>query len=420
MRAFALALTLVSSVLAAGCIGSEQTAARVDTATCADVLYEGEGKPDAIIVSDLSGGQPDEAAIERGMVRVIEAVLRQRGFRAGEYRVGYQSCNSGDDEGRCEGNAKAFAATSGVLGMIGPWFSGCAALQIPILSRTATGPLAMVSPQNTDPGLTRRTPYSDHNPGSLYSNGVRNYARVVATDYDVGVAAAVVAKEMGARRVVVFVNRGKTGFDWYGPSAGGGFAETARSLGIVTTEFEWRMQRSYASVARRAATARPQLVFLAGHTQNNARRLMEDLRRELGRDVVFAAGDQFIAHPSLPRAFGPAGEGLRVTGYHVPLEALAPAARRFVRSVGAPGALGGLAEAAQAADVLLDAIARSDGTRAVVVEELFNTRVTGGILGSFSFDDYGDITPATVALNSVRNGNVVVDGVVRVPSRPDD
>ncbi len=420
MRAFALALTLVASVLAAGCTGSEQTAAPVDTATCADVLYEGEGKPDAIIVSDLSGGQSDEADEEQGMVRVIEGVLRQRGFRAGEYRIGYQSCNSGDDEALCERNAKAFASTSGVLGMIGPWFSFCAALQIPILSRTTTGPLAMVSPMNTDPGLTRRTLYSDRDPGSLYSGGVRNYARVVASEDDVGAAAAIVAKQMGARRVVVLVNRGEIGFHWYGPSVGGSFAETARSLGLVTTELDWPKQRSYASVARRAAAARPQVVFLAGHTQYNARRLMEDLRRRLGPAVVFAAGDQFIADDSLPEAFGPVGEGLRVTGYHVPLEALAPAARRFLRSVGAPGGFRGLAEAAQAADVLLDAIARSDGTRAVVVEELFNTRVTGGILGSFSFDQYGDITPGTVARYSVRNGKVVVDGVVRVPSRPDN
>ena len=75
--------------------------------------------------------------------------------------------------------------------------------------------------------------------------------------------------------------------------------------------------------------------------------------------------------------------------------------------------------AAQAADVLLDAIARSDGTRAGVVEELFNTRVTGGILGSFSFDRYGDITPAPVALYSVRNGKAILNRVVRVRSRTD-
>ena len=99
----------------------------------------------------------------------------------------------------------------------------------------------------------------------------------------------------------------------------------------------------------------------------------------------------------LPKDYGPVGEGLRVTDYGVTPEALAPAARRFLRSVGAPEGedFAEVAQGAQAAEVLLDAIARSDGTRAGVVEELFDTRVTGGILGSFSFDRYGDITPAT-------------------------
>ena len=416
MRALALALTLVSAVLAAGCTGSEQAAAPVDTATCSDVLYEGEGKPDAIVVSDTDlrgANQPSATAT----VRAIKGVLRQRGFRAGKYRIGYQSCTT-DDHGDCERNAKAYAATTHVLGVIGPWFSWCAGLQIPILSRRAAGPLAMVSPTNTDLGLTRRTPYSDLDPESLYVDGVRNYARVVASDDNEGAAAATLAKQLGARRVVAFVNRGKIGFTWYGPTLGGAFVETARSLGLVTTEFEWRKQRSYAALAKRAAAARPQLVFFAGQTQYNARRLMEDLRRELGPRVVFAAGSQFVAGFS-PKDYGPVGEGLRVTGYGATPEALAPPARRFLRSVGAPEDyvdFAEVAQGAQAASVLLDAIARSDGTRAVVVEELFNTRVTGGTLGSFSFDRYGDITPATVGLYSIRNGALVLDGVVRVPS----
>ena len=50
---------------------------------------------------------------------------------------------------------------------------------------------------------------------------------------------------------------------------------------------------------------------------------MEDLRRELGPRVVFAAGDQFVAGFS-PKDYGPVGEGLRVTGYGVTPEALAP------------------------------------------------------------------------------------------------
>jgi len=60
--------------------------------------------------------------------------------------------------------------------------------------------------------------------------------------------------------------------------------------------------------------------------------------------------------------------------------------------------------AAQAAEVLLDAIARSDGTRRSVVEELFRTRVEGGLLGSFGFDANGDVTSGPITIVRVRTG----------------
>ena len=355
------------------------------------------------------------------MVRVIKGVLRQRGFRAGSYRVGYQSC--GTDEETCERNAESYAAAKDVLGVIGPYYSSCAAVQIPILSRRAAGPLAMVGPTNTDPGLTLNTPYSEHDPGALYPDGVRNYVRVVPPDIAMGAAAATRAKQMGAERVVAFVNRDPVAYGWYGPSLGGGFVETARSLGLVTTELEWRDQESYTAIARRAAAARPQLVFFAGKPRNNGRRLLEDVRRQVGPDVVFAAGDLFL---TFPKKLGPVGEGLLGTGPNLVLESLTPAGRRFLRSVRVSPELAfnsgfaGVAETAPATEVLLEAIARSNGTRASVVEELFETRMKGGTLGSFSFDRRGDITPARIALFTIRNGAVVVDGVVRVPGRPDD
>ena len=60
--------------------------------------------------------------------------------------------------------------------------------------------------------------------------------------------------------------------------------------------------------------------------------------------------------------------------------------------------------AAQAADVLLDAIARSDGTRESVLEELFATRVERGLLGSFGFDENGDITESPITILRVAGG----------------
>ena len=65
------------------------------------------------------------------MVDAIEFVLRKREFRAGELRVGYQSCDDTVgaepfDEALCRRNARAYVDTEAVVGVIGPWNSGCA------------------------------------------------------------------------------------------------------------------------------------------------------------------------------------------------------------------------------------------------------------------------------------------------------
>ena len=45
------------------------------------------------------------------------------------------------------------------------------------------------------------------------------------------------------------------------------------------------------------------------------------------------------------------------------------------------------------AQIMLDAIARSNGTRSSVTSELFKTNVTNGIMGNVRFDKNGDTVP---------------------------
>jgi ABC-type branched-subunit amino acid transport system substrate-binding protein len=59
---------------------------------------------------------------------------------------------------------------------------------------------------------------------------------------------------------------------------------------------------------------------------------------------------------------------------------------------------------AQAADVLLDAIARSDGTRSSVTRALLGTRVKNGLIGSFSFTPTGDTTKASLTMIQIKHG----------------
>ena len=71
--------------------------------------------------------------------------------------------------------------------------------------------------------------------------------------------------------------------------------------------------------------------------------------------------------------------------------------------------------AAQAMDVLLDAVAHSDGSRASATSNLFTVRVSNGILGSFWITPSGDTTLNTVAIYHIIRGKVTTFTTVRVP-----
>ena len=156
----------------------------------------------------------------RALEGAIRYMLEQRRFRAGDFSVGYQSCDvstpqSGGFEFRkCAANASAFAHAEKLVAVIGPWSSYCGQFQIPILNRAPGGPLAMVSPSATHSGLTRGGPLggrpdglSGRAGGVLPGPGVRNFFRVVPREDLQGVAQAMQAKRLGLKRVFVVAER---------------------------------------------------------------------------------------------------------------------------------------------------------------------------------------------------------------------
>ena len=100
---------------------------------------------------------------------------------------------------------------------------------------------------------------------------------------------------------------------------------------------------------------------------------------------------------------------------------------RFVRGFGEEAHAGYVFQAAQATELVLAAIARSDGTRASVLRELRATHVRDGLIGDFRFDRYGDVTPARLTVLRMtadvppgkrvpRLEDAVVDRVIAVPT----
>jgi branched-chain amino acid transport system substrate-binding protein len=402
-------------------------------------LDTGGGTPDVLIASDLPL-QGELGAGPRAMADAIAFALRRRGFRAGEYTVGYRSCDDsttqlgGFDARSCAANANAYARAEKLVAVIGPYNSYCAQIEIPIINQAPGGPLAMVSPSNTGPGLTRTAEPAPAGyrgePDVYYPTGERNYARVVPTDDMGGAAHALLAKQLGVRSAyVVYEDRSMWKFLLADP-----FRYAARKLGVdVTGSAAFDPEaKSYAALADAVARSGAEAVVLGADPYLGGDRLLKTLRAKLGSRVPILAGFYFgYGIPDMLEQVGPAARGLYVATLDFPSgkRELTSEAERFLNEFGQGNSEGFVLEAAQAAEVVLDAIARSDGSRASVLDELKATRVSDGLLGSFRFDRNGDITPATVPILRITGATppeaglpasyqgAVLDREVEVPRR---
>jgi branched-chain amino acid transport system substrate-binding protein len=373
--------------------------------SCDKLFYGGAGSPRFVVVSDLPL-QGTSRAGTQPMTEAIRFVLEQRHFRAGQYTVGYQSCDDataqagGYDLFTCFVNAKAYARDLAVLGVVGPLNSPCAAEQIPIANQAQGGALAMISPATTARGLTRPAPGErPEKPGEgFYPSGERNFVRIAAADHLQAVAGAQLVKELGARQLFVLSD------DDFGADV----ETAARNLGLeIVGSAGWDPEaRNFDRLARRIALTRPDAVFVGGFSYPNGGALVRELRTRLGRNATLIASEYFGPVPDLIEAAGPAARELYLSsGIGLPNGELPPAGKRFLENFeareGEPSPSLYTAYAAQAAEILLDAIARSDGTRESVTRELLQTTIEDGILGDIDFDENGDPVEAPVTIYRV-------------------
>jgi SARP family transcriptional regulator, regulator of embCAB operon len=385
----------------------------IDYNRCSALHYRGPGSPERLIVADLPL-QRGVLDTTRTMVDAITLALERHNYKAGEYRVGLQVCNdaAGDnvayDPVTCLANARAYVANPNVIGVVGPFSSMCAKLEIPTLNRAPGGSVAIVSPSNTYVGLTRdAADAAKGEPSVYYPTGRRNYARVVPTD-DVEVAAdAMVAQKLGVKRVYVLAAAG------YPAPIVEDFVLAARNLGIeIAGRRFWADGQILERLAARVARSQADGVFLVGSSLE----LLRTLRARLGPDApVISSGFD----PATAELAGSAAEGMTISYPGPAVGLLRGKGARFVASFSEKfdGAKPDrfAVNAAQAMDVLLDAIARSDGTRASVTTKLFATRVSNGILGSFWITPTGDTTLNAVAIYRVTGGKVTTYSTVMVP-----
>jgi ABC-type branched-subunit amino acid transport system substrate-binding protein/outer membrane protein assembly factor BamB len=399
-------------------------------------LMTGGAKPDVLLASDL----PLRGSFSAGPGATADAivhVLQEHDYRAGRYAVGFRSCDDSNEQSglfdrrTCAANANAYANADQLVAVIGTYNSPCAQIEIPILNRAPGGPLAMISPSNTYPGLTRPglpAPWGYRGePGVFYPTGTRNYFRIPALDDQHGAADAILAKQLGLRSVYVLYDGSVF---WKGLLADP-FRYAARRLGIriagaSTFDVE---AKGYARLVDEIERSGAQGIVLGGDPYAGADRMLRALRARFGSRLTIMAGFFFLPVPDVLDVTRGDARGLYVATGDVTraqLE-LTPAGRRFMDAFGANVGGGYILEAAQATELLLKAIARSDGTRESVLTELKSSRVENGILGDFHFDRNGDLTPASVPILHITGSTPpsarlpeelqggVIDRVVEIP-----
>jgi branched-chain amino acid transport system substrate-binding protein len=383
------------------------------SSSCTEVEFEGEGEPDVLIASDLPlQGSSRTQTVQ--MVEGIRFVMNQHGWKAGDVNVGYQSCDDSTaqagkwDPGKCSQNANAYAGNESVVGLIGTFNSGCAAVIIPVLNQAPGGGVAMVSPANTFVCLTEAGPgCAEDEPDKYYPAGTRNYTRVVAHDAYQGAAVAQFAQSIGVESIYILNDR-----EAYGLGVAQNTRNAVEELGIEVAGFAaWDPKASsYEALFRKIKSSGAQAVFLGGLIDENGGQVIKDKVSVLGPNaatpdegVVLIAPDGFTTQATIDEA-GAASQGMFSTVAGVPADQLTGAGKAFVDEFTTEAGVEPPLEpytayAAQSAEVLLAAIEAAGADRAAIVQSLFEFTTSDGIIApEFEFNENGDPTvgPVTV------------------------
>jgi branched-chain amino acid transport system substrate-binding protein len=356
------------------------------------------------------------------MAQAVSYIFKQHGWKAGNYTLAYQSCDDATaqagkwDSGKASANANAYAADPDLVGVIGTFNSGAAEIEIPILNRAPNGPVGMVSPANTYVGLTHPGPgTAAGEPGKYYPTGKRNYIRIVAADDFQGAADAILAKSSGVKKVFILNDK-----EAYGLGVATDFRNAAQKLGIKVVGFTaWDGKASsYEALAVKIKSSGAQGVFLGGLVCENGGKLIKDIRAG-NKTIKIMAPDGFTPVSADVQGAGSAAEGMFVSVAGLPNEQLKGAGKTFVSSF--TKATGKAPDpysvyAAQAAEVMIQAIATSNGTRADITKQLFKTNVKNGILGTFKISANGDTTANPITIYKIKGGQSTTLKVIVPPT----
>jgi len=431
-RLFALLSVLVLASLAlAACGGSAPAATEAPAASGAATEAPAaatEAPAEAMGTLKIVSSLPMTGASLTQTQTIVNAMtlrLEQAQGKAcgGKYEVTYEPW---DDASAALGkwdpaveteNANKAAADPEIIAYLGTFNSGAAALSIPILNQA--GPLAMISPANTAPGLTHfvEGQTGSDEPDKYYPSGARNYARVAATDDLQGPIAVNFMVSLGVKTLYILDDQ-----ELYGKGVADSVNQAATAAGITVLGQEGYDTKAadYKALMTKISTsnggAAPDAIYLGAVVDNNAAQILKDKVAIMGDNetVKFVGPDGIFTAALIEGAGADVAEGVFATTPGLALKDLGESGKQFYADYAAkfgetkePYAIMGYDTMSAALRAVEDVCAAGgDPTdRASIVAAVLAIKDFEGALGTWSFNENGDITLPYYVVGQVQGGS---------------
>lgn len=330
-------------------------------------------------------------------------------YKAGPYTIELVEYNDGDEAGawkpeKAEEIARIAAQDPKVVAFVGPQNSGASKIIIPILNRAG---IVHVNPSNTWPGLTK-SGFAPDEPQKYYPTGVRNYFRVVATDDVQGEAAALWAKQLNYKSVLVIHDNGT-----YGKGIAELFSEKYKELGYDVKGMEIIQDikaTEFPDIVEKIMTVKPDFVYYGGDLSSGITSIVSGARKA-GYKGGFMGPDALLGQDFITRSGKEYAEGVYVTSVGIPAKNIdSPQAasfrQRYIAEYGTEPEVFG-STAYESAKIVIKGIERGGNDRKKVLEAVRSLDNYISMFGPLSFDVNGDVVQKHISANVVQNGEFV-------------
>ncbi|BBH17251.1 branched chain amino acid ABC transporter substrate-binding protein [Nocardioides baekrokdamisoli] len=318
----------------------------------------------------------DAGALGQNMLGGINTALAKYNAAHSDCKVSVMSEDSQGDAAQATPLAKTLIDDANVIGVVGPGFSKESAATGGSFSQAG---LATVSPSATNVKLT--------------TNGWKTFHRVLANDDAQGPAAAKYLTAAGAKKVFVIDDS---------EDYGTGLATAVKkALGssVAGTDSIQQKQTDFAATVTKVKSSGADAVFVGGYYQEAG--LIAKQLRQAGWTGKFESGDGSEDPKFIDVAGKAAAEGAILTAAAAPATADFTAAYKAANGGKEPGLYS--AEAYDATNVFLDAIAAGKTTRADVLA-FVNSYDKPGVTKQIKFTSTGEVTTQTIYAYVVKGG----------------